>query len=53
MLLMLIPFLIGWSCLVWAKSVTYMIIGRSILGVSLAATYILVPQYTGFKLTII
>jgi MFS family permease len=53
MLLMLIPFLIGWICMIFAPNVTYMIIGRFFLGISLAATYVLVPQYTGFKLTII
>jgi MFS family permease len=47
MLLMFIPFLIGESFMIWATDEIYMIVGRSILGVCLAATYVLVPQYTG------
>lgn len=33
MLLMLIPFTIGWSLLIFANSVSYMVVGRFFLGV--------------------
>ncbi|KAG5671420.1 hypothetical protein PVAND_001618 [Polypedilum vanderplanki] len=41
-----LPFIIGWSLLIWAQNFLMMFIGRFILGIAGGAFYIAMPQYT-------
>jgi MFS family permease len=46
MLLLVIPFTIGWSLLTFAQNVIMLLIGRFLLGFAAGAFYLTVPQYT-------
>lgn len=46
MLSLIIPFIIGWSLIIWAQHFTMMLIGRLILGIAGGAFCIASPQYT-------
>jgi MFS family permease len=41
-----VPFVVGWSLLIWAQNFLMLLIGRFILGVAGGAFYIAMPQYT-------
>lgn len=47
MLLLVIPFTLGWILLIWAQNLAMMIVGRIILGVSGGAFCVTAPLYTG------
>lgn len=46
MIQLIIPFLIGWTLLIWAENFVMLLLGRFILGIAGGAFYISVPQYT-------
>lgn len=46
MLGLVVPLIIGWSLLAWAKSFLMLLCGRFILGLGGGAFYIVTPQYT-------
>lgn len=46
MLSLVVPFLIGWSLVIWANSVTMMIVGRFIIGLAGGAFCVSAPQYS-------
>ncbi|XP_004530598.1 facilitated trehalose transporter Tret1-2 homolog isoform X2 [Ceratitis capitata] len=47
MLLLVIPFTIGWCMLIWAQNVIMMYIARFLLGISGGAFCVAAPMYTG------
>lgn len=47
MLGLVVPFVIGWSLVTWASSVTMLLIGRVLLGISGGAFCVTAPTYTG------
>lgn len=47
MLLLVIPFTIGWSLLIWAQNLSMMYIGRTFLGIAGGAFCVTAPAYTG------
>ncbi|TDG49640.1 hypothetical protein AWZ03_003878 [Drosophila navojoa] len=47
MLLLVIPFVLGWALLIWAQSVIMMYIARFILGIAGGAFCVTAPMYTG------
>lgn len=47
MLLLVIPFTIGWVLVIWASNVAMLYVGRLLLGVSGGAFCITAPMYTG------
>ena len=46
MIHLIIPFLIGWSLLIWGQNFAMLFLGRLIVGIASGAFYISVPQYT-------
>lgn len=46
MLMLTVPFTVGWSCVIWPNSVSTLIIGRFVLGVSGGAFCVTAPMYT-------
>lgn len=46
MLILTVPFTIGWACVIWPNSVATLIAGRYILGVSGGAFCVTAPMYT-------
>lgn len=46
MLMLTVTFTIGWALIIWANSVTMLVIGRYILGVSGGAFCVTTPMYT-------
>lgn len=47
MLLLVIPFTLGWALIIFAQNVTMLIIGRTLLGVSSGGICVVAPMYTG------
>jgi SP family facilitated glucose transporter-like MFS transporter 8 len=47
MLGLVIPFTIGWACVIWAPNVATMIVGRVFLGLSGGAFCVTAPMYIG------
>lgn len=47
MLLLVVPFTVGWMLLIFAQNVTMLIIGRALLGVSSGGICVVAPMYTG------
>lgn len=47
MLLLVIPFTIGWILLIWAQNLAMMILGRVLLGIAGGAFCVTAPMYTG------
>uniref|UniRef100_A0A1B0CZM4 Major facilitator superfamily (MFS) profile domain-containing protein n=1 Tax=Phlebotomus papatasi TaxID=29031 RepID=A0A1B0CZM4_PHLPP len=47
MLLLVLPFTIGWALIIWAVSVPMMLIGRILVGISGGAFCVTAPMYTG------
>lgn len=47
MLLIVIPFTLGWALIIFAQNITMMIIGRALLGVSSGGICVAAPMYTG------
>lgn len=47
MLLLVLPFTLGWALLIWATSFEMMLIARFILGISGGAFCVTAPMYTG------
>lgn len=47
MLMLVIPFTIGWALIIWSNSVVMFDVGRYILGVSGGAFCVTAPMYTG------
>lgn len=47
MLLLVIPFTIGWALVIWPQNIAMLIVGRTLLGVSGGSFCICAPMYTG------
>lgn len=47
MLLLVIPFTLGWTLIICAQNITMLIIGRTLLGVSSGGICVVAPMYTG------
>lgn len=47
MLLLVIPFTIGWILVIWPQNIAMLIVGRTLLGVSGGSFCICAPMYTG------
>lgn len=47
MLLLVIPFTIGWACMIWAPNLATMIVGRVLLGLSGGAFCVTAPMFIG------
>lgn len=47
MLLLVIPFTLGWTLIICAQNITMLIIGRTLLGVSSGGVCVVAPMYTG------
>lgn len=47
MLLLVIPFTIGWALVIWASNIAMLIVGRTLLGVSGGSFCICAPMYIG------
>lgn len=47
MLLMVLPFLIGWALVIWAVSIEMLYVGRVLLGISGGAFFVMAPIYIG------
>lgn len=47
MLLLVIPFTIGWALLIWAQNVAMMYVARFLLGIAGGAFCVAAPMYTG------
>ncbi|KAH8372199.1 hypothetical protein KR093_010563 [Drosophila rubida] len=47
MLLLVLPFVVGWALLIWAQNVVMMYIARFILGIAGGAFCVTAPMYTG------
>lgn len=47
MLLLVVPFVIGWALVTWATSIAMLMVGRVLLGVSGGAFCVTAPTYTG------
>ncbi|XP_059607340.1 facilitated trehalose transporter Tret1 isoform X2 [Phlebotomus argentipes] len=47
MLMLVLPFTIGWTLIIWATSVPMMLIGRVLVGISGGAFCVTAPMYTG------
>ncbi|XP_034479517.1 facilitated trehalose transporter Tret1-like [Drosophila innubila] len=46
MLVMVIPYLLGWACIIWAANVFMLYVGRFVVGASGASFCVTVPMYT-------
>ena len=46
MLVLIIPFTVGWACVIWPNSAIMLILGRFLLGVSGGAFCVTAPMYT-------
>lgn len=47
MLLLVIPFSLGWTLIIFAQNITMLIIGRTVLGLSSGGICVVAPMYTG------
>uniref|UniRef100_A0A7G3AHF9 Facilitated trehalose transporter Tret1 n=2 Tax=Lutzomyia longipalpis TaxID=7200 RepID=A0A7G3AHF9_LUTLO len=47
MLLLVLPFTLGWALIIWATSVPMMLVGRVLVGISGGAFCVTAPMYTG------
>ncbi|KAL7731834.1 hypothetical protein ACLKA6_017418 [Drosophila palustris] len=47
MLLLVLPFIVGWAMLIWAQNVVMMYVARFILGIAGGAFCVTAPMYTG------
>ncbi|XP_030571757.1 facilitated trehalose transporter Tret1-2 homolog isoform X1 [Drosophila novamexicana] len=47
MLLLVLPFVLGWALLIWAQNVVMMFVARFILGIAGGAFCVTAPMYTG------
>lgn len=47
MLLLVVPFVIGWALVVWASNIAMLIVGRTLLGISGGSFCICAPMYIG------
>lgn len=47
MLLLVIPFTIGWALVIWASNIAMLIVGRTLLGISGGSFCICAPMYIG------
>lgn len=47
MLALVIPFTIGWACIIWASSVAMLYIGRFLTGFAGGAFFVVAPAYIG------
>uniref|UniRef100_A0A1L8DF43 Facilitated trehalose transporter Tret1 n=2 Tax=Nyssomyia neivai TaxID=330878 RepID=A0A1L8DF43_9DIPT len=47
MLLLVLPFTVGWALIIWATSVPMMLIGRVLVGIAGGAFCVTAPMYTG------
>lgn len=47
MLLLIIPFTVGWTLVIWATNVTMLYVGRILLGVAGGAFFVTAPMYIG------
>lgn len=47
MLLLVIPFTIGWALVIWPSNIAMLIVGRTLLGVAGGSFCICAPMYTG------
>lgn len=47
MLLLIVPFTIGWALIIWASNVAMLYVGRLLLGVAGGAFFVTAPMYIG------
>lgn len=46
MLMLVVPYTIGWACIIWPNCVATLIFGRLVLGASSGSSIVIVPMYT-------
>lgn len=47
MILMVVPFLVGWALVIWATGIEMLLVGRFLLGASGGAYFVMSPMYIG------
>lgn len=47
MLLLVVPFVIGWALVTWPQNIAMLVVGRALLGISGGAFCVTAPTYTG------